>query len=300
MSTTAHAHGGEALQADPSRTSTLRKRYAQKLRGRYDELITAIRTGVIEQDVFGLRGESLQAQPIDDPPPFRFETDSRKHEEFMAWLRRQLNRGVLRVIERNNNVYIQNAYNSGLRHARRELQKAGHPIEQQDVEITFNLPVHQEAVALLYTRNYEALRGINQEIAKQISRALADGFARGENPRVIARTITDRVDKIGRTRATTLARTEVIHAHSEATLNRYQQAGTEQVTIRAEFATAGDRRVCPVCLAREGKTVTIQQAREESFTFEPGEDDPPSLAGRYPIKPPIHPNCRCVWLPVVS
>lgn len=279
MSTTAHSHSGEALQTDPSRTATLRKRYAAKLRGRYDDLNAAIRTGIVEQDVFGLRGESLQPAPIDPPPPFRFETDDRKHEEFMSWLHRQLDRGVLRVISRNGNVYIQNAYQSGLRHAERELQKAGHPIQEQDIETTFNLPIHQESVSLLYTRNYEALQGINQEVAKQISRSLSDGFAQGQNPRTIARDLSDRVDSIGRTRATVLARTEVINAHSTSTLNRYDQAGIDEVSGRAEFRTAGDSRVCPICRSLNGNTYTIEEARGVI---------------------PVHPQCRCVWLPVVS
>lgn len=280
MSSTAHTHSGEALaRTDPSRTSTLRRRYAQKLRGRFGELNTAIRTGIIERDVFGLGGELLQAAPIDDVPPFRFETDGRKHEEFMSWLRRQLERGVLRVIARNENVYIQDAYRSGLQHAERELRKAGHPIGEQDIETTFNLPVHQESVALLYTRNYEALDGITQEVAKQISRTLSEGFVEGKNPRTIARELSDRVDSIGKTRSTVLARTEVINTHATSTLERYEQAGVDEVSGKAELRTAGDRRVCSICRSLNGNTYTIAEAK--------------GLI-------PVHPQCRCVWLPVVS
>lgn len=295
-----HSHGEALARTDPTRTTTLRKRYAQKLRGRFAALNTVIRDGIVDRDIFGLSGESLQAAPIDDPQPFRFETDARKHEEFMTWLRRQLDRGVLRVIERNGNTFIQNAYHSGLQHADSELRKAGVDVSEQDIERIFNLPVHQDTVGLLYQRNYEALRGINQEVAKQISQTLSDGFSQGKNPRTIARELTDRVDTIGKTRATTLARTEVINTHSEATLNRYEQLGVDGVTIKAELSTAGDRRVCPLCKAREGKTVTIQEAREETFTYEADEDEPPSLSGTYRIRPPIHPNCRCAWLPITN
>lgn len=302
MSSSAHSHGGEALaRTDPTRTTTLRELYAQKLRGRFDALNTAIRDGIVDRDIFGLSGESLQAAPIDDPQPFRFETDDRKLEEFMAWLRRQLDRGVLRVIARNDNVYIQDAYRAGLRHAERELRKAGVEVPEAEIEATFNLPVHQEAVGLLYTRNYEALRGINEEVARQISRELADGFAQGQSPRDIARSLTDRVDKIGKTRATTLARTEVINAHSTSTLNRYEELGVDEVAIQAEWRTAGDRRVCPICKALQARgPVTIQEAREGSFRYEAGEDEPPSLSGTYARKPPAHPNCRCAFLPSVS
>lgn len=303
MSTATHSHRhGEALaRTDPSRTSTLRKRYAQKLRGRFDALITAIRDGIVERDIFGLERESLQVQPIDDPQPFRFETVARKHEEFMTWLRRQLERGVLNVISRNGNVYIKSAYNAGLQHAERELQKIGIEVPEASVEATFNLPIHQDAVALLYQRNYEALRGITEEVARQISRTLSDGFTQGQNPRKIARNLTDRVDKIGKTRATTLARTEVINAHATSSLNRYERMGTDEVTIQAEWLTAGDDRVCPICEALASKgSITIEEARTGTFRYEADEDEPSSLSGMYPVKPPAHPNCRCSLLPSVS
>lgn len=303
MSSTAHSHShGEALaNSDPTRTSTLRKRYAQKLRGRFAALNTAIRDGIVDRDIFGLDRESLQATPIDDPQPFRFETDARKHEEFMAWLRRQLERGVLNVIDRNDNVYIENAYNSGLQHAERELRKAGVEVPDDSLEATFNLPVHQEAVSLLYQRNYEALQGITEEVARQISRELSDGFVQGKNPRTIARELTDRVDKIGKTRATTLARTEIINAHATSTLNRYEELGADEVTIQAEWTTAGDRRVCPICKALASRgPVTIEEARTGSFRYEADDDEPPSLSGTYARKPPAHPNCRCAFLPSVS
>lgn len=303
MSITAHSHThGEALaRTDPTRTTTLRKRYAQKLRGRFAALNTAIRDGIVERDIFGLERESLQAGPIDDPQPFRFETDARKHEEFMAWLRRQLERGVLKVIERNGNTFIERAYKSGIQHAERELRKAGIEMPDASVEITFNLPIHQDAVALLYQRNYEALRGITEEVARQVSRALSDGFSQGKNPRDIARDITDRVDKIGKTRATTLARTEVVNAHATSTLNRYEEMGTDKVTIRSEWLTAGDDNVCPICEALADKgPISIEEAREGTFRYEADEDEPPSLSGTYSVKPPAHPNCRCALIPSVS
>ena len=81
---------------DPTRTTTLRKRYAQKLRGEFADVNTEIRRGVRDRDAFGLRSEAL----ADRVPPFRFETDDRKVEGFLDWLDRQLGQGVLEVISR--------------------------------------------------------------------------------------------------------------------------------------------------------------------------------------------------------
>ena len=75
-----------------------------------------------------------------------------------------------------------------------------------------------------------------------------------------------------------LTRTEVINAHAEATLNSYVEAGLEGVTVNAEYTTAGDDKMCPKCVALQGRPYTIDEAR--------------GLI-------PQHPNCRCAWSPVV-
>lgn len=292
-----HGHGLDALaNSDPTRTTTLRRRYAQRLRGAFADINTKIREGVRDRDVFRLSSEAL----ADDIPPIQFETDDRKVDAFMHWLRQQQESDILTVIEQDQNTFVRSAYGRGLQHAQTELRKEGVEIPVEELQDVFNLPVHQETLQILYTRNYEALQGITNEVAKQIADELTTGFSQGWNPRKMAREITDRVDSIGKTRATTLARTEIINAHSEATLNRYEQLGVDGVTIKAELTTAGDRRVCPLCKAREGKTVTIEEARSETFRYEADDDEPPSLSGTYRIRPPIHPSCRCSWLPVVQ
>ena len=77
----------------------------------------------------------------------------------------------------------------------------------------------------------------------------------------------------------TLARTEVINAYTEGTLDSYERLGVEEVQGRAEWSTAGDDRVCPQCAGMEGAVFTIREAR--------------GLI-------PLHPNCRCAWLPVID
>lgn len=56
-----------------------------------------------------------------------------------------------------------------------------------------------------------------------------------------------------------------------------------------QFVTAGDAKVCEQCMALEGTVVDIAKAR--------GTEG--KLAGAGPGKIlPVHPNCRCRWLPV--
>lgn len=281
---------------DPTRTKTLRRRYAQRLRGQLAKLNAVIREGIAQRDIFSLN----QADPR-PPNVFRFDSDSRKIDRFMEWLREQEDRGVHTVITRNDNTYIRTTYHRGIDHANRELRKLDVRIDEEAVENIFRRPIHQDAVQNLFTRNFEELQGITSEMNRQISRELSAGFTAGENPRRIASRITDRVDKIGKTRATVLARTEVINAHSTATLNRYERFGVEGVTVRAEVSTAGDRRVCPVCASLEGETFTIDEARSGTWTFNPDDPEiPDSLKGAKRFKPPIHPQCRCALIPVVD
>jgi len=274
------------LNRDPTRTKTLRRRYAERLRGWFGRLNAVIRAAVKTRDVFSINEE-------DPTPPgvFGFPRNDQKVEAFMRWLREQERRGVLRIVTRNGNTFIQSSYGRGLEHARRNLKNAGIEVPDENVDIAFNLPVHQETLQSLYTRNFNELQGITEAMNQRISRELADGFEAGENPTRIARRITDVVDDVGKRRATTLARTEVIRAHSDATLNRYERFGVDEVTVKAEWSTAGDARVCPICQALEGRTFTIEQARSETFTF--NDQD-------FPVRPPAHPNCRCAFLPVVQ
>lgn len=260
----------EASKTDPTRTTTLQREYARRLRGALSRINAAIRRGIETRDIFQLN--------VDDPPVFRFPSDADKQDAFMRWLRQQEEREVLTVIDRNENQYIRHSYQRGLDFANRELRNAGIDVPP-GTDNPFNIPIHRDTVQRLYTRNYEELEGITSEMSRQISRELSDGFAAGQNPRDIARNITDRVNKVGKHRATVMARTEVVNAHAQSTLNRYQQAGVEDVTTKTELLTAGDDRVCAICSGYEGEVFKIKDARNMI---------------------PLHPQCRCTWLPVQS
>jgi SPP1 gp7 family putative phage head morphogenesis protein len=270
---------------DPTQTTVIRKRYAQRLRGWLGRLNAVIRESIIQDDVFSIN----QSDPV-PPNVFAFPRDDQKNEAFLRWLRKQEQNGLLEIVTRNDNTFIRSSYERGVEHADEALRAEGVDVPKENVSNIFNIPVHQEAVQFLYTRNFEELNGITETMNQRISRELADGFQRGENPTKIARSITDSVNDIGKRRSETLARTEVIRAHSEGTLNRFERFGVDEVTVQAEWTTAGDSRVCPICRALEGRTFTVQKARSGSFTFEDRE---------YPVRPPAHPNCRCALIPVV-
>jgi SPP1 gp7 family putative phage head morphogenesis protein len=110
---------------------------------------------------------------------------------------------------------------------------------------------------------------IPQVTTDAMQMALVQGISLGEGPRTVARRVRKAAD-IGRQRAETIARTEMIRASREAQRQLYTQ--NPAVTGYRRQATQ-DARVCLACLALSGTL----QATDTIM--------------------PSHPNCRCVMIP---
>lgn len=70
-----------------------------------------------------------------------------------------------------------------------------------------------------------------------------------------------------------------IHAHAEGQLDGFEDLGIEEVGADVEFSTSDDDIVCPIC----------EKLKEAVYTID---------AARGVI--PVHPRCRCSWLPVIK
>lgn len=272
-----------AFRADPTRTLTIRKRYASALYKRFNKLKGDIRKSIITNDAFGLRLN----EPI-GRRAFAFERDPQKVESFMAWLQKQIDNDILEVYYGQQigssiesmwaNIYIRQAYEKGIQRSQSELRAAGYTIpETASVVASMQLPFHIDRVGLLFTRNFTGLKGITDEMSKQIAEQLAEGMALGKGPVEIANNINRRVSAIGITRARTLAQTEMIRAHHHAMVQEMRNWGVIGVRVLAEWVTAGDDRVCPICRPLNGKIYTLDQA--EGLI-------------------PRHPRCRCMIIPL--
>lgn len=280
-------HINEELKRDPTRTKTVRQRFAADARSRYARVARMIRDSVIDNDALGLKvNKALPGER------FEFSTDAQKIAGFRQWLEQELARETLArppAIDVDPSrhwlgAYLAESYDKGVRRARAEMRRIGVDFEQSAGEAAGEVraiarPVHAQRVGAIFSRSLSELQGINDATAQQVTRVLSEGIAEGLGPRDIARRMVDRVDKIGRHRATLLARTEVIRAHHVATIEEYKRAEIQGVKVQAEFSTAGDSRVCPTCQGLEGNVYTL--------------DDIQGII-------PVHPNCRCVALPVVE
>lgn len=272
------------MSTDPTRTKTLRADFERDCSSRLRSLKGDIREAIVELDVLQLGGqESSLSEP--NPDDFRFLNDAAKRERFQSWLREQIDSGVLepaggRAVRRGNHwtaQYVRRAYEKGATDAGAKLRQAG--VDAEQLEDVFNQPIHSSKIELIYSRTYDGLEGITQEMDTQMSRVLSEAMSEGVNPREAASRLNDRVDAVGTTRARTLAQTEIIHAHAEGTLDRYESEDFTEVEVQAEHLTAGDSRVCPECASLQGTTYTVQEAR--------------GLI-------PVHPRCRCSFSPVTD
>ena len=306
---------------DPTRTITLRNKFVAEMRNRFASLMIDIRQAVIELDVFGLVEETrvtVNASGLSSKQ-YDFPRNDQKVEAFVKWLKakneeyfftdgKQGLRMAFDLISSDPNsarstwmkLYIDSAYQQGIRRARQELRKKGIEIDEgqlggEPIVSAFNGPVHADRVGLIYTRAYSSLQGITAEMESVVSDVLAMGLADGRGPREIARLLNKAItgdgtgadlsiiDSLGRKvparrRAEVLARTEVIRAHHSANIGEYKAAGILGINVQVEWLTAGDSRVCPKCSPMNGKLFQIDDAE-------------------YII--PAHPQCRCVALPYI-
>lgn len=260
----------QASRTDPTKTIVLRRRYERDLVRRFQKLKKLIRE-------FLEGGGIVINEPVDELAKFE------------DWLRRMVEQEILEVsfgtpMQRAarshwSNMYLSSAYQKGLSHAAQQIRKGGGEVSQEWIDAGFFRPIHADRVGIIHAQSFSKLKGLSEATMDTIFDTLAQGMAEGRSPKQIARMIADRVDAVGIKRARVIARTEVIRAHAQATLNTYKEAGVEGVKVQVEFTTAQDNAVCPRCQELEGKVYTIEEAEGVI---------------------PVHPNCRCAWLPVVD
>ena len=276
-----HLHTNAALRTDPTRTTTLRKQFEAEFYKRFRRLKGRIRDEIDKQDGFGLKTNRGR---------FDFPRSDQKVAGFMEWLQEAQREELIGVSQGTPvdraaqqvwaSTYIESAYRKGIQQAGARMRAAGATVEDRWIDAAFNRPIHADRLGLAFTRAYNELEGITDAMDQQISRALAQGLADGLNPRDIARNLNNRVDKIGITRARTLARTEVVSAHAEASLNSYEEAGVEGVDVEAEVLLGPET----------GPDAPCEDCQEVASDGPYSLDDARGLI-------PVHPSCRCALAP---
>ena len=131
------------------------------------------------------------------------------------------------------------------------------------------------ALEWIATRSLSLAQMVNGTTKKELRKVLATGFEEGESiPQ-----LTKRIEKYYKNgyerRATMVARTEVIAASNEGAIQSYENEGV----IRTEFYASLDERICVECEGLHGTVFPI--------------------SGSHGVIP-VHPDCRCTWIPLLD
>lgn len=295
--------GVGTISGGPSGTRSLQKRFVAEIERRFRTLRGLIRTTVgYENDALRLgpnkKDRSNPFENAEEKERFDFPTRAGLTRAFMQWVKDAIKSEILEPVgleevkegKHWTGVYIRAAYLKGVNVAIGRLLQQGVSVQNPENSEILQRPIHTKALKTLYTRAYSNLQDITDDTADQIRDELTTAYAKGWNPRKTADRMTDEIRDIQHTRAEVLARTETIHAATEANLNTYEQAG-EGVVSHATWFSADDDRTCDYCRKLDGLDFTISEMRNTTVQFR---------GQIYRLSPPAHPRGRCSPAPSVG
>lgn len=132
-----------------------------------------------------------------------------------------------------------------------------------------------------YEKNAK-IRGLlvkdREKMAQYLSTDFAQGIARGDSYRRMAKALSERMQKVSRNQAHAIIYTEGTHVHAEASREAIKEDFEEYT-----FSTYNDNKVCPICRALEDHGPFKLAEATAGVNF-----------------PPMHPYCRCRIEPHVS
>ncbi|MAH45863.1 phage portal protein [Candidatus Pacearchaeota archaeon] len=153
--------------------------------------------------------------------------------------------------------------------------QSGRPAFQRSKSEGITKVLNPLALAWIANRSLTLAQEVNGTTKKELRKELAAGFASGESTDKIARRIRSYYRNDYKRRADVVARTEVIAANNEGALEGYENEGITQ----SEFYAALDERTCEDCMGYHAQVYPIMESHGII---------------------PIHPNCRCTWVPIVD
>lgn len=189
--------------------------------------------------------------------------------------------------------------------------KAINPFDVEDeVQAGIDLftPLYEEIAVLAGSEAYQLLKlntlyNPSKNLHKNISQAVAlftqsfistdrdklvslleEGIEQGLGIPQMERSIREHFTDYRKNQTEKIARTETIRASNQGALDAFIESG---VVEGKQWLTAEDGRVDEECAALDGKIVSLTS---KFFSTDYGSGE----------TPPIHPNCRCVLIPVIT
>ena len=260
---------------DPTHTTNLRNLYAMKLRGEFYKLSTEIERWFADSKNW-LEDITFNQLDTNASSKWDFVNPLVVIGKFTTWLKKRI---TDRRISNRVDTFVDDGFESGINRAESLLPTATiSPV----ASLAFRTGSFKERLDILKSQSKAAITTLGDKTLNRAVQLLTEGLSRGESPRTIGRTINKILRRVSKTDATRIARTEVIRAHAEGTLERMKSMGINKVGVEVEWSVTKlsdgsiEKRVCNLCRAMNGLILPIEKAH--------------GLI-------PRHPNCRCAWIP---
>jgi SPP1 gp7 family putative phage head morphogenesis protein len=150
-------------------------------------------------------------------------------------------------------------------------------------------PTDLEAIRYLQAYSFSEIGAKFDELKGSMREVLIQGIHEGANPKEVARRMADVLNHDYSTDFERIAITETARAESQGRLQECLDSGETHVV----GSSAHDERTCPDCLRLiNEKTYPISEVIGKSNYGRKRKEYLPVI--------PLHPRCRCVWLPAPS
>ncbi|MEC8917125.1 MAG: phage minor head protein [Pseudomonadota bacterium] len=253
--------------ASPTQTTRQRQRAFKQIR----TALAGVQRGVIERfEQIGYREVAANAQG--DDRTYEYLLDQFVLDDMNSYIAELINELVMRAINGEPIVIGQAelAYQQSTASSVVSLAAQTEAFRRTVEETLISAP-YRTRVALVRARVFEEMRGFSDQLRTELARTLADGMARGQSPRSIARTIKARIGVLAledgsttgaRARAERIARTEINVAHRRAIMDEDQQANAEGIRTRLLWISALKSTTRPTHASRHGRVYTRQECDE--------------------------------------
>ncbi len=246
---------------DPTQTKTIRDKFASEAGGRVDKIRLNIKLFLINRKKLKTNNDLEYTEDFIDA----FEKETNDHiEEILIVL------GLL--LPTPWYLIYQNSVISKIR------ARVMTDLKYSKKAIDSTLFTSLKSKPLLQKQLTTYIKKAGYDAVANLTNIVTQGVLKNTPFKVLYAQINDEMKKI-KNRMKTIVRTETIRTSAETALDLYEAHGLSSVTGMAEFTTAGDNVVCSICSSLDKRVFTIAEARGII---------------------PIHPNCRCFFLPYIE
>ncbi len=202
------------MVTDPTKTLVIRQRAAREIDRRFSKLRRFVRDSIFVGKLIN---------NVVSPRQYEFIRDQDKVAEFNRWFQIEIDREILGIAEGTIepkdhwlNVHVGQGYERGAKKARIIAERGIKSLVGIPDYHPFANPAHLERGELIFARVFNDMKGLTDTMKGQMSRVLSNGIINGENPRVVAKAMVERIDSVGIVRAKLIARTEIVESHNQA------------------------------------------------------------------------------------